>query len=124
MVSEITITLPLPPSKNRITAMHWAARGRLKQEWAQTAYGCWLEAGRPKFQQATVYMVFFVAKLRDEDNLFSLAVKGIFDGLKGHLVPDDAPEYLAIEHSQEIDRKNQRLELRVQSRPAGEEKKS
>jgi hypothetical protein len=54
---------------------------------------------------------FYCKNIRDEDNLMSLAVKAILDGLKGRLFTDDSPEYLKQEVEQTIDRKNPRLEI-------------
>lgn len=107
------LMLPLPPTKNDEPANKWSRRD-MKNLWAQYAYHCWLAAGKPRFNRVETEFRFFVHNLRDGDNSNSLAVKGILDGLKGNLMPDDSPKYLKIlSEIQTVDRDNQRLEVHI-----------
>jgi hypothetical protein len=115
-VSDVLIlTLPLPPSKNDEKKVHWAAKQRNRTRWQTEAMVAWANAGRVKFSSCSITPVFYVWGIRDDDNCASLAFKAILDGLKGRLVPDDSPKYLALQRpEQHIDRKNPRLELHIQ----------
>lgn len=112
-VGEVVLRLPLPPSMND-EPRNPHARDRFKNKWSEIAYEAWLEAQMPKFDRVLVRACFYVWNYRDEDNSQGLAFKGIIDGLKGHLMPDDSPRYMRLmPDCQAIDRKNQRLELRI-----------
>lgn len=111
----VLLVLPLPPSKNREPSHRWA-RYRLKQEWEQFSYQAWLAAGMPRFDAVEITPRFCVWRLRDADNNNSLAFKGIIDGLKGRLVPDDSIQFLALAPDVcEVDRNAQRLELHIRA---------
>jgi len=109
----VVLGLPLPPSKNREPSNRWARR-KLKKEFEKSAYDAWCAAGMPRFESIVIVPRFCCWGERDQDNHNGVAFKGILDGLKGHLVPDDAPRYLELcEPECEIDRGLQRLELHI-----------
>jgi len=108
---SVTIVLPLPPGKNSENRCHWAGRRRDRNRWKAEAELAWAAAGRARFGKCHCVLHFYCKNIRDEDNLMSLAVKAILDGLKGRLFTDDSPEYLKQEVEQTIDRKNPRLEI-------------
>ena len=112
----VILTLPITPSKNR-EPQCWQPRMVLKRVWAKNSYDAWLCAGRPKFEAVTILSVFYCWSERDHDNCIGMAFKGVLDGLKGNLVPDDSPEYLKLLAPEcRIDRKRQRLELHIRER--------
>jgi hypothetical protein len=124
-MTELILTLPLPPSKNSEKAMHYRKRDRERDRWKLEAVVAWSNAGRVKMSACTIIPVFYVRNIRDDDNCSSLATKAIQDGLKGRLVPDDSPKYLALGRpEQHIDRKNPRLELRITEVELGHPAKS
>lgn len=113
----VVLTVPLTHSKNREGSGHWAGGYKIKKEYAKYAYEAWLCAGMPKFDAANVFPIFYVWSLRDEDNSNGVGFKGVIDGLKGHMIPDDSPKYLTLGLAmQQLDRKNMRLELHIKRR--------
>lgn len=113
MANSITLTLELPLSKNREpNGRHWSVQYTYKRAWALQAFATWCLSGSPRLDRVRITPIFYVKRKRDPDNLFGLAFKGIIDGLKGHLMPDDGPDYLALaEAIQIVDGKRPRLEL-------------
>ena len=113
MARTVTLVMDLPPSKNSEPNSHWRSRQKCKERWAVHGWCAWVTTkDRPKFKKVSITPHFYVWALRDEDNLFGLAFKGIIDGLKGNLMPDDKPEHMTLEKPvQVVDRQHQRLEL-------------
>jgi hypothetical protein len=112
----LLLVVPLPPSKNREPSNRWA-RQTLKKQFEKRSYDAWLLAGMPRFEAVTITLRFCVWNLRDADNGNGLGIKGIIDGLKGHLIPDDAPKFLELASDVcEVDRGCQRLELHIEER--------
>ncbi|MCE5200547.1 MAG: hypothetical protein ABFD54_14970 [Armatimonadota bacterium] len=108
------LLLPLPPSKND-ESKDINALDKLKQYWEELSWHAWLAAGRPRFKQVTVQPIFYVIQERDYDNCMSTSYKGLQDGLKGKLVPDDSPQYLQLLKIKQVKvpRGEERLELVV-----------
>ena len=110
----VTITLPLPPGKNSESRCHWATRNSDHRKWLHAGELAWMKAGRVRYGKCELTLHFYVRNIRDEDNLWSLAVKSILDSFKGRLFVDDSPEYLTLKVKQAIDRKKPRLEITAQ----------
>jgi hypothetical protein len=112
----VILTLPLPPSKNRDRAHRYSQRDS-KRLYGRFAWEAWLAAGMPKFKAVTITPRFYCWSVRDHDNCIGQAFKGVLDGLKGHLVPDDSPTYLTLGAAEcFVDRGRQRLELHIRER--------
>ena len=95
----MTLSIPLvPPSLNGYARMHWAARTRLLDEWRETIWALWREAGSPRYERVDVRVIIYFARARrrDQDNYTATAYKLILDSLKNHLVPDDTPDHVAM----------------------------
>ncbi len=62
------------------------------------------------------------ASMRDDDNCISESYKGLQDGLKNNLVPDDSHAHIRL-HGPEIhtDPANKRLELHITRRKADDQ---
>ena len=109
------LIIPLPASKNAEPA-NVNARDRVKKEWENYSFYAWAKAGRPRCSRVEVFPVMFcrVRRDRDDDGAVGLRMKGIIDGLKTHLVPDDNSEMFTL-HTVEfsLDRGYPRLELHV-----------
>lgn len=113
----IVMILPLSPSKNQES---WDAKARraIKHTFARHAYDAWLCSGRPHYERVRITPVYYVWNLRDEDNYNGIAFKGVLDGLKGWLMPDDSPRYLDLQPEEcLVDRKCMRLELHIMPWP-------
>ena len=75
----------------------------------------------PRFDAATITFRFCVWNLRDADNGNGVGIKGVIDGLKGNLMPDDSPKYLELAPDVcEVERGRQRLELHILERDRAE----
>jgi len=113
---DLILRLPLPPSRNREGSRHWAVGARLHNTWAETAFATWAAAGRKQFAAVKVEPHFYLGRIRDDDNAIGgMAFKGILDGLKGNLVPDDDPSHLALlpVRQEIVPERSRRLELWV-----------
>jgi len=117
----VVLTVPLPPSRNREPSNMWAL-AKLKKQFLEYAWQAWALAGCPRFESVRIEARFYLWNPRDADNSNGIAYKGVLDGLKGHLMPDDDPKHLALDPPiYTVDRKGMRLELhiRAQARNAG-----
>lgn len=115
------ITLPLPP--NRANARgHWAVNKHKQTEYQTAcvpaiyaAFGPFVPMAEPRYQKVRISMAFYVHQLNDWDNLVSRS-KWAWDALvQCGIIPDDSPKYVDLgDVTQTVDRKNQRLVLRIE----------
>lgn len=108
------LTLPLSPTKNHEPSNVFEQR-TLRNHWANLAVCAWIAAGRPCFARVEITLRFFCRRGRDRDNCYGQALKGIFDGLKGRLMPDDREDLLKTSEEFIYDqpRREWRLELLI-----------
>ena len=105
-----TFTLDLPPNLAN-GRMHWAEKGR-----KQAAYVNGCDRRYPvdpalTLPKAEAVITLYVHQTMDRDNAFARC-KWTLDWLvrRGYVV-DDSPDCLRLEVRQEVDRKNQRIEV-------------
>lgn len=113
----VILEMSLPVSKNEEPAKI-KARDLRKKEWQDHAIEAWMAAGMPRMKKAEVTLRYFFpgTNARDFDNYIGLAVKGIMDGLKRCILPEDNSRVvtrLSIEFEYEADRP--RLEVHLRS---------
>lgn len=90
-VKSMRLDFQLPPSMNREPS-HWAERYKLKELWMRDAFLIWYQLGRVTMQRCTIKPIFYFPDKRRRDThnyLGGIAMKGLIDGLVGHLIPDD-----------------------------------
>lgn len=110
---ELLLVLPLPASRNA-EPRYWAEVMRLRRHWSDLAVIAWADAGSPTASYISIHPTFVTKRKIDIDNLIgSNAVKGVLDGLKGRLVPDDNPDYLSIGRPIVMHGTSQRMELLI-----------
>lgn len=110
------LTMPLPPNVAN-ARWHWAQRVRAKTRYYRACderqnVGLIPAPPRFPFEHVTLSAAFYVHNFMDADNAFA-RLKFVQDWLvtRGYLV-DDSPAHLTLEPiTQEVDRKNKRLEL-------------
>jgi len=112
----LKLVLPLPPSLPNLR-LHWSAQARLVRNFKDVTY---LNARgqrrppRPPPELVRIDARFYGWNLRDEDNLVA-SLKLTLDALvdAGFIAADD-PKHMELgEISQEIDRKDRRLEVTI-----------
>lgn len=129
---EIRLTLPVPPSPNRVPTRHHIARHQSKRRYQREAWADAIRQVRP-FRDppghVTVHAHFRFHNVRDEDNLKG-SLKWALDALRkrqsgkdwragvyslcGYFVDDD-PTHMSLGRvTQEIDRKNKGLTLTIE----------
>ena len=112
---EYTLILPLPPTKNH-EPRNVYERQDVKNHWSNLASAAWIAAKRPYWNRVRVTPRVYCKRGRDVDNFFGCAIKGVIDGLKGRMMPDDRAEYLEIgevEFIYDQPAKSYRLELHI-----------
>lgn len=81
----------IPASQNQVYNWHWAKRKEYKDYWETLV---WAEIKNQKLQKINgqveieITFCFRTKRLYDFDNLLG-GCKGLFDGLKQHLIKDD-----------------------------------
>lgn len=117
----IELTFPMPPNRGNARG-HWAVAHRLKKDYVRHCVVPIYEALGPlapnnlaTFEKIKVSATFYCWALSDEDNL-TARLKWPLDALVEYrVVKDDSPAHVTLgEVTQEIDRKNQRLVLRIE----------
>ena len=113
--AKLVLPLPPAPSLNVQERMHWAARQRLREEYATAAWASWIQAGRPRFNRPEVLVRLFykTRRNRDYDNGAG-SIKPLMDGLKRHAFEDDNCDALTVEWRLEVDCENPRIEILIQ----------
>lgn len=120
-MTEVTITLPLPPSElspNASNRMHWRKKSRAVRTYRRDALlitlsWCGSFQGWPAaVAQATFF--FATRRRRDADN-FAAMLKPAFDGIvAAGLICNDSFEHLTHEKPVfDFDPKNPRVEIRL-----------
>ena len=107
-----------PRSLNRLLRMHWARRQELMELWRAEVVVAAIEAGRPRFNQASIRLRLYYDRfpLPDLDNALAAASKLVLDGLvrAGVLPDDDARHVRGLELAElAVDRDNPRVEVEV-----------
>lgn len=130
-MAELVLTLPVPPSPNRVNTRNHMARHRSKRKYQKRAWSVAINQAKPWRDppaHVTVHAHFRVHNLRDHDNLKG-SLKWTLDALRqkqsgkdwrnnvyslcGFLV-DDNPEHMTLgEVTQEIDRANKGVTLTI-----------
>lgn len=108
--------LPLPPNIANTSFGHWATKNRKRANY-MLACTC-ADSRRPKepIAPAVVHAKLYLYNLMDEDNL-TARLKWTLDWLvERQILLDDHPDCLTLgDVSQEIDRRHQRVEVRVEA---------
>lgn len=107
------LVLPLPPTKNHEPRdVH--ERNRMQQHWQTLSQTAWMLAGRPRFDAVEIRPIFHVRHPnRDDDGCIGFAWKGLQDGLRRCLVPDDNPRHLHLLAVEFVVSKQPRVELDI-----------
>lgn len=116
------ITLPLPPNRSQDTG-HWALKHRVKTAYREScrmplyaALGPFPGAMQPPlFHAVRIEAVMYVWNLNDPDAIDG-RMKWLIDSLVYYrIIPNDTAKHVELgDVTQEFDRKNQRLELRIE----------
>lgn len=111
----VTLELPMPPKVLRPNARaSWQARLKAKKK-ARQECGLLARINRPRvpFKRATLHATFYIRNRADDDNLISW-LKYYLDGLQDGGVIENDRGLTILAPSQVIDRKNQRVVLRIE----------
>lgn len=107
------LELPLVPSKNA-EPRNTHEIGRMRRHWSDLAVLAWSSARMPHFEQVKITPVFHCRRATDLDNLMGQAFKGVLDGLKGRLMPDDDPSHCQLGAPEIVIDKLDWMELRLE----------
>lgn len=114
---NIILVIPkMSQSRNQLDSMHWAERHRQSKIWDMEvkiikARQNWEDR---MYKQKVIITSYRKRKL-DADNL-SGGLKSCLDSLvKNKLLVDDRPEWVEIEYKQEIDSKNVRTTIEMET---------
>lgn len=121
----IHLVIPaLPPSLNRLLNMHWAKRGRIKEEWSRLVwaaymekYGDWTMVPPHEHGCRNVLLEYYFRtnRRRDADNYQKI----ILDALVANgLLVDDSPEWVAVHVRFFVNRERPRTEIKIREWPA------
>ena len=110
-----SFTLPLPPNLAN-GRMHWAQKNRKRVAYLEGCDRRYPADPATTLPKAEVSVTLYVWSEMDRDNAYA-RVKWALDWLvmRGYVV-DDSPAHLELQVSQAIDRKNQRLEIKVEAK--------
>lgn len=130
-VAELVLTLPIPPSPNRVSTRNHMARHHSKRKYQKRAWSVAVNQVKPfrdPPEHVTVHAHFRVHNLRDYDNL-DASLKWALDALRqkqtgkdwrrglysqcGYMIDDDPAHMTKGQVTQEIDRKNKGLTLTI-----------
>ena len=117
MIVEFSIPGEFPGLNEIIDAAksHFGAYATMKETYTDAV--CWMAKRAPRLTRPIEATITWYAKdkRRDPDNVMA-GQKFIFDGLvKSGIIPNDTWRYVkGITHRFEIDRKNPRIEVRVE----------
>lgn len=99
---ELTFKAPNNPlSINEANRMHWAAKKRRLDPWAQCVEDAWSEQGDSSVIgvpcTVTIHLPFRTRQRKDPHNYTGTMVKRIIDTLvRCGVWPDDTPEWVAV----------------------------
>jgi Holliday junction resolvase RusA-like endonuclease len=110
---QIKLFIPFtPPSLNRVLAMNEWERRKLKEEFVNDMWWSLMYNKVRCFRSPVIIIVtlfFPVMRTRDEDNY----LKWLLDSLKGVLIVDDSPEYLAGPVRVKFEKGKKHMEIKV-----------
>jgi Holliday junction resolvase RusA-like endonuclease len=102
----------VPPSLNQVLAMNPWERRKLKEEFVNDMWWVLMHNKVRCFRSLVIIIVtlfFPVMRTRDEDNY----LKWLLDSLKGVLIVDDSPEYLAEPIRVKFEKGKKHMEIKV-----------
>lgn len=118
----VRLTLPMPPNVGGNSRMHWRMKHRTKLAYWDACDMRVVLRVNPKapaapLDPAHIAAKFYVHQTHDVDNLMSRAKLALDWLVSRGYIHDDAPRHLkwAGIPEQEVDRKNQRLEVEVRA---------
>lgn len=114
MTTHLTLTIPGAslPSWNEIMRMHHHAQHSVQQSWMWCVAGI-IDPDSPRFDQPVTITVtsYQKGRLIDPDNLYA---KGIIDGIKSRMFPDDSPRWVdSVTLRSRKDKADPRVEIEI-----------
>lgn len=113
----------IPPSLNKLLRMHWATRGRLRQDWRVLVFDAAIEVDpeavlfgieiaptEPKLVQLDFY--FPDRRRRDADNYQKLALDSL---VANGLLYDDSMDWCEVRVRGFVDKENPRTEITLET---------
>lgn len=111
------LVLPIPPNRGN-DRLHWAAEKRAKDAYYTACLARYGKPPKVTLSRATIGATLYTHQTMDEDNLMARLKFPVDFLVERGYITDDSPGVLIWERpTQEIDRRNQRVEIELTEIP-------